>query len=95
MTRVLHTILEKQEIPHAVWIGTIKHLPTDTTFTPHFWITVGDVFVDYRAKMWLGDTADIPHGIFTLNEFPAVAYEGDEIKLLPLSDQLFKALTTW
>ncbi len=93
MTRVLHTVLEKQNIPHAVWVGTVKHTPTDTTFAPHFWITVGDVFVDYRARMWLGDIPDIPHGIFTLNEFPDIAYEGEEAKLPVLTDQLFMALT--
>lgn len=95
MTRVLHTVLEKQNIPHTLWVGTVRHTPSDTAFAPHFWITIGDIFIDYRARMWLGNTPDIPHGIFALDEFPAISYEGEETQLAALSDQLFRALTTW
>jgi hypothetical protein len=46
---------------------------------PHFWIEVpleaALAVVDYRARMWLGDEADILHGVFDAGE-SAVVYDG-------------------
>src|SRR5579859_2152633 len=95
MTSVIHTVLEERRIAHTVWVGAVTNTLSGDIFAPHLWITVDSLVIDYRARMWLGDNPDIPHGIFTLEEFPAISYKGEEISLPILSERIFKALTTW
>lgn len=82
LTRVLNYVLHQQGIGHEVRVGRITHSTTGKTFTPHLWIEVpvgGAVaIVDYRARMWLGDRADVPHGVFWQESSP-VLYEGEPV----------------
>jgi len=43
--------------------------------------------------MWLGETPDIPHGIFHPANYPKIYYQGNSIKLALLPDVLFQILT--
>jgi hypothetical protein len=97
MTRVCHTVLLRENIPHICMVGVIlygsKRLPI------HLWIDLLDEWkgcrVDYRARPWLGDFPDVPHGVFRPEEFPKVSYqEASPRNLPPLPDELFKVLTT-
>ncbi len=56
-------------------------------------IDIEDVRIDYRARMWLGETPDIPHGVFNPADYPRIYYEGSSMKLGLLPDVLFKILT--
>jgi len=86
LTKVISYLLEKNDIDHKVFIGNIG--------TIHLWIEVEDYIIDYRARMWLGETDDIPHGIFKKEEYPNADWYNNkqEIKI-EVSEILFKILT--
>lgn len=94
MTRVIHTILTHEGIDHRVFEGQIIHIPTKRIQSPHLWVEVGMLRVDYRARMWLGDSEDIPHGVFQIGTYPNVNYQGSRLAIPVLSDDLFRVLTT-
>lgn len=87
LTRVLHTILARENIPHTVWMGRLSWADKAVT---HFWIKLatGET-VDYRARMWLGPQA--PHGIFRAEETEAI-YLGHQIEMDILPEWLFNLL---
>lgn len=91
LTRVLHTVLEREGVPHVVKLGRIENTKTGNAFSPHYWIELpsGEI-VDYRARMWLGPSA--PHGIFNPNSTP-VEHKGREVNMPPLTSALFRVLT--
>lgn len=66
MTQVIQWILTKRGIEHSTYTGYVVDNLTDDIVFPHCWIVLNDTgyIVDYRLRMWLGDTDDIPHGIF-------------------------------
>jgi hypothetical protein len=94
MTRVVHTILTKEGIDHRVFEGHIIHVPTNRIQSPHLWVEVEMLRIDYRARMWLGDSEDIPHGVFQVGTYPNVLYQGSRLAMPVLSDDLFRVLTT-
>jgi hypothetical protein len=76
LSRVLSYILAANNIDHKVYVGEIIDTTTGNQFAPHFWIDLPDgQHIDYRARMWLGDYEQIPHGIFDPTEYP-VKYTG-------------------
>lgn len=86
LTQVFHRILSDEKIEHTVNIGEATHKPTNLTIPLHYWIDVGDLRVDYRLRMWLGETSDIPHGVFYVDSQKSVSYLGKpvELPLLPM-----------
>jgi len=60
---------------------------------PHVWIEVGGLVVDYRARMWMGNGPDVPHGVFRKADHPDL-YKGNPVEIEPLPDFLFKILQT-
>lgn len=95
LTRVLTTVLQREGIEHTCMVGSIQHTGRDVGMSPHFWIELPDMrLIDYRAQMWLGDSPDIPHGIFIPAEFPLIVYEGQRVIIEPLPQFLFDILTT-
>ena len=98
MTRVLHTVLSAQQILHQVVVGRIAHAPTCLAIEPHFWIKVPscngqDLRVDYRARLWLGDREDVPHGVFAASDSFAVEYSGRVVEMSVLDSTVFEWLT--
>lgn len=94
LTRVISTVLTREGIEHICFVGSIAHKPSETDMSPHFWVRLPDNrFIDYRARMWLGERNDVPHGIFQLADFPSVEYVGEAIDLEPLPTYLFAILT--
>lgn len=81
MTRICHTVLTKLGIEHQPMAGTLAR-PTRNQLIPiHLWIDLpGDLRIDYRARMWLGDKG-IPHGVFHPQDFPDIVYTGTPIQL--------------
>ncbi len=86
LTQVFHRVLSDEQIKHTVNIGEVTHKPTNCIIPIHYWIDVGDVRVDYRLKMWLGETSDVPHGVFCIDSEKSVSYSGKpvDMPLMPL-----------
>lgn len=93
LTRVLHTVLSRENIEHTCMIGQIINTKTKVGFSPHFWIELPDgQIIDYRARMWLGSSPDVPHGVFKPTDYPHVVYEGEKVELGVLPQYLFEVL---
>jgi len=74
--------------------GTLTLTGTNTGAPVHFWIDLPNgQRIDYRARMWLGDHPEIPHGIFNPADFPSVTYKGHTVPLEPLPPTVFAILT--
>lgn len=73
MTKVLSYTLTKLEIDHVVVTG---YLSGPNGGIPHFWIELEDgSYIDLRARMWQGDTDNIPHGVFDPADYPDIDYD--------------------
>ena len=84
-TRVFTTVLQQHNIPHRCMAGTLTHTATNDHVPLHFWIELPDGFtVDYRARLWLGDSHEIPHGVFRKEAYAQIIYAGLPISLEPL-----------
>lgn len=91
MTRVLSYVLMVNNIKHTVYQGSVEYEDDDIPL--HFWIELSDGrTVDYRARMWLGDHKDVPHGVFKKSKFPKVKYQGKAIKM-NVDKRMFDILT--
>lgn len=94
LTRVVHTILSHERVEHGVFGGNIHHVPTQRIMRPHLWVDVGMYRIDYRARMWFGDSEDIPHGVVAIGQHPTVLYQGECLDIPILSKELFDILIT-
>jgi hypothetical protein len=84
-------LLTSAEIPHLVHIGSVNILGTGS-IPLHFWISLpSGVICDYRLRMWLGNSPEIPHGIFTPSD--AVEYVSLQTIEVELDETLFFILT--
>lgn len=86
LTQVFHRVLSDEKIQHTVNIGQVIHKPTNQMIPIHYWIEVGHLRIDYRLRMWLGKTLDVPHGVFYKDSEHSVSYLGEpvDLPLLPL-----------
>lgn len=91
-TRVASHILNGMGINHVTMFGSLKMF--GYVVEPHYWIVLEDtgLVVDYRARMWLDDKPEAPHGVFMEEDFPLAVYCGDETKLL-VNKVVFDVLT--
>jgi hypothetical protein len=89
MTRLACTVLSKEGIAHRVLVGSLTF--GDQTVVPHFWIEVGEYLIDYRARMWLGQSDAVPHGVCEKHAL-CTRYSGEQIDMQPLSEELFSIL---
>lgn len=83
--RLAQAVLSKYSISHKVMRGTVTAPYGEIGL--HFWIEAGGFFVDYRARMWLGEQA--PHGIFRYSD---CVYEGEEVSMGQTDPFLFMVL---
>ena len=92
MTRICHTILTQHHIEHQIRMGTLTF--HGQNIEPHLWIDLSSEYrVDYRARMWLNDNKDAPHGVFNSLDFPDFIYQGELIELELLSPELLTIMT--
>jgi hypothetical protein len=93
LTRLVTTVLQWHQIPHTVFKGSVRRKRPDDTpdivVAPHYWVQVGDLFIDYRARMWLGTDGTVPHGVFVGAEYPTVEYAGEKVGMIALPATLF------
>lgn len=93
LTRVSSQVLRKGGVPHTTWCGQIVYLPTGYGFAEHRWIELpAGRRIDFRARRWLGEREDVPHGVFVPADFPAVQYSGEPWDVDPLPEFVFQAL---
>lgn len=64
LTRVISTLMQRDGIAHQVCVGSLTI--SDVGMIPlHWWIVLSDGRIcDYRARMWLGQSVEVPHGLF-------------------------------
>ncbi len=102
LTRVLHTVLSWEMVPHIVMYGGIHDKLSGKRFYPHYWIAFDWLQVppeqvtiaDYRAKMWLGDYPHVPHGVFAAGQYPHIHYAGVRQEMDLLNKTLFDFLVS-
>lgn len=80
LSRVFSKVLTDSKINHQLYLGQVKNQNTKQIVSPHFWIELQvkncNYVVDYRCRRWLGNTIEIPHGIFASFQYPAIIYQG-------------------
>lgn len=92
MTRICHTILSQHHIKHFSMMGTLEF--DEQRIEPHFWIDLpSGNRIDYRARMWFGNSDRIPHGVFHPFDFPNVIYKGEPVELELLPPALLTIMT--
>jgi hypothetical protein len=97
MTNVLHFYLAQEEIEHTPMQGSIEDTRTQKDkMSPHRWIELetkeGKVIIDYRARMWLGQREEVPHGVFLPASYQHITYTGSSISLPELPEPVIKFL---
>lgn len=92
-TRIAHSVLAGAGIPHYCMQGRLASTSSSEEIPIHFWIQLDDRrVIDYRARMWLGDDAGVPHGVFKMGEYPEWNYLGTEIALPIFSSTMIQLL---
>lgn len=94
MTRLCHTLLAQQGIPHTVHFGVCRY--QSQKIQPHYWIDLDEPLqgwrVDYRLRLWLKGETEVPNGVFQPERFPQVQYLGNPVGLELLPEGLFQVL---
>lgn len=94
MTRVIHTLLTREQIPHICKAGS---LTLGSSVVPvHWWIELSlekeTWIVDYRSRLWLDDeSAD--QGVFKRSESRS-QYDGRRLDLPVLDDEMLQIMIT-
>lgn len=88
-TRVAFTLLERNGIAATAFVGRLE--VADGAIPLHFWLEVNEFIIDYKAQMWLGGHADVPHGVMHRSRVAGL-YQGDRIGMEPLPEVVYKAL---
>lgn len=92
LTRVLSYVLNQHKVKHKIMIGVLYH-KGNKVVPIHWWIILADGrTVDYRARMWAGDVATVPHGVFRQEAFSDVQYVGNHNEI-EVTKKVFDALT--
>jgi hypothetical protein len=64
LTRIVSTLLARDDVEHRVCVGSLD-IQGVGLIPLHWWVELGDGrVIDYRARMWLGDGPQTPHGVF-------------------------------
>jgi hypothetical protein len=89
MVRLITTRLQERGVEHRVMVGSV--VLNDDSIPLHYWVEVGDLTIDYRARMWLGDGPLVPHGIFR-QDTCAARYRGEQTPMEALSPAVVSIL---
>lgn len=64
---MVSAMLSREGIPHQVHVGSL-HVAEAGLIRLHWWVVLEDgQHCDFRARMWLGAAAGVPHGVFVPN----------------------------
>ncbi len=80
-TMVVSHYLNEAGIEHRVYTdGSIRNRKSGAGWQPHMWVEVdakeGVAIIDYRARHWLGEVGNTPHGVFLKSKYPHMQYSG-------------------
>lgn len=90
-SRAVSTCLTALQIEHVIAVGALR-LDDGRECKPHFWVRLSDGHVlDIRARMWLGQDAKVPHGIFMPQ--PGAQYLQEGVDTMNFSPGLFQIMT--
>ena len=90
MSRVVSALLTRDSICHLVCTGRLE-IDGVGVIPRHWWIELGDgVICDWRARMWLGEGASVPHGFFEPRD--GVRYVALDRFVLEYSPLVFEVL---
>ncbi len=94
LTRVISTLLQRDGVDHRVFVGQLE-VDGVGTIDYHWWIDLLDgTLCDLRARMWLGEFQDVPHGVFAPSDLQRyLAKEEIEVRSVALIPPLFQVLT--
>lgn len=87
--RLAKAILDKYQVPHQIMMGSVSS-PKDN-ISLHFWVEIEGYIADYRAKMWLRNDVDVPHGVFHQPE--GYIYNGESVDIGITTPLLFFILS--
>ncbi|HGM5155072.1 TPA: hypothetical protein ACKP0X_003768 [Pseudomonas aeruginosa] len=91
MSRLVATRLHRAGIDYTPFEGSFEF--KGRVVHPHFWIEVGDLVIDYRARMWLRDDPEVAYGVFPRDSIEG-RYKGRVCNsILPLSKLLEQILS--
>lgn len=80
MSYLISAALASADITHSLYAGCLIDGLKGDTVLPHVWIGIecrdGTAIIDFRARMWLGDVDDVPHGVFNAQEHARFQYHG-------------------
>jgi len=76
-TVVANAKLREAGSTHVCMEGAVLWFGNLITF--HRWMVDGDLVIDYRLRMWLGE--DAPHGVFRMADHPGLRYEGNPVEV--------------
>lgn len=94
LVRVLSAALRERGEQHTVFGGRISHRLTGTAIE-HLWIELpSGQCLDFRARMWMGERDDVPHGLFDPANYPQVEYQGTPLVLSELPPAVLEVLKT-
>lgn len=94
MTYAINYLLSEAGIRHRMMIGAVYDPISGDSVSPHCWIELTDhkQVIDYRLRMWLGDSDLVPHGIFC-PDLLGLEYTGDELQRPPLTWPVLMMMT--
>lgn len=89
-TRMALTLLYRHSIPCKAFMGELV-LKDGRAIPLHFWLECGSFLIDYKARMWLGEDALVPHGTMLTAEVCHL-YHGQPVDMQPLPDPIYKLM---
>lgn len=90
LTRVISMLMQREGLAHRVCIGALA-IPGVGRIPYHWWIVMPDgQTCDFRARMWLGNAPQVPHGLCS----PALHIYTAESEVEPVSIALPPAIFT-
>lgn len=92
LTKVISYILDKNNINHKICIGNLSD--DEGNGILHYWVELPNKnIIDYKARMWLGNSKKIPNGIFNPKNYKNVKYTCNKKVNSNVSDMIFQILT--
>jgi len=92
MSSALSSILAREGVEHRVCVGTVDVIGVGT-IPLHHWVALPDGLIcDIRARMWLGPSPAVPHGLFVPDERQQYTRRAERA-VTAWPDWLFTAIT--
>ncbi|MDU8350281.1 hypothetical protein RYA05_00005 [Pseudomonas syringae pv. actinidiae] len=83
------TVLYKHGIAYQGFVGSLS--AGGMVIPLHYWIVVGEFLIDYRARMWIGEGPEVPHGVMEYQQVKSM-YSGDPVSIEPASEAVYQLL---